>query len=603
MPVFKTKVISIGELALGGANPIRIQSMTNTDTMDTYSTVKQSIKMIEAGCEMVRITTQNLKEAENLRLIKKELQAQGFNIPLIADVHFRPDVAEYVARIVEKVRINPGNYVDKKTNSKIEFTEQEYNNELEKIRTRLSPLLKICKEYGTAIRIGINHGSLSDRILSRYGDTPIGMVESAMEFVRICEDLDFHNLVISLKASSPNIMIYSNRLLVKKMIENNMYYPLHLGVTEAGEGEDGRIKSSLGIGTLLASGIGNTIRVSLTEPPECEIPVAKAIVNRFGIKPECNSIDEGFCGTEYRKRETIKVNSIGKDNVPVVITEIDSLNTGKPFLFDKDLAPDYIYHSGVNTAIIRYSEFQNNSSDTETKSYPIFKTNEFANISSNNSEINFIYGKIKEFDKSIIEKINTISNSVIILDIENENYNNKIAFFNFLRKENCNAPVIIHQKYSEISKDELKIYAASDAGSLFIDGYGDGLMISLLNCKDNKLLSDTAFSVLQACKARITKTEYISCPSCGRTLFDLQSVVKEVREKTNHLKGLKIAVMGCIVNGPGEMADADYGYVGAGNDQVNLYYKKQLVKKGIKSSEAVDELIMLIKNNGDWINR
>jgi (E)-4-hydroxy-3-methylbut-2-enyl-diphosphate synthase len=590
---FKSRVVNIGDISLGGNYPIRIQSMTSTNTMDTQATVEQSIRMINAGCEYVRITAQGINEAENLKNIKKELNKHGYNVPLIADIHFNPKAAEVAAEIVEKVRINPGNYVDRNTPEKIKYTDSEYKLELEKIGERLYPLIKICKEYGTAIRIGTNHGSLSERIMSRYGDTPNGMVESAFEFVRICQDFNFFDIVLSMKASNINVMVQAYRLLVSKMIEHGMDYPIHLGVTEAGDGEDGRIKSAAGIGALLEDGIGDTIRVSLTEDPEFEMPVAKEILKNYPrndiifkasadlgvtdyLKPQ---IINPF---EYIRRKSYKIGNIGGDNVPVVISNNFSENS------------DY-YKINI----------KNISDKSGDKIYPVYTVSEYLQAYDNPENPKFIIlttNKIVPTLTELINKIKSDKKAILIFDLD-ENY--KITklrhlFFQLIDKK-CNVPVIIKRKYKNLTEEELLIRSSIDFSTLLLDGLGDGIWIDINKKIMPETINKIALGILQATRTRISKTEYIACPSCGRTLFDIQEALNKVREKTNHLKGLKIAVMGCIVNGPGEMADADYGYVGSGKGKITLYKGKKIVKKNINENYAINALIELIKENGDWI--
>lgn len=628
---FVTREVKIGEMLLGGNNPIRIQSMTTTDTMDTKATVAQSIRMIEAGCELVRITAPSINEAKNLEQIKKEIRAAGFNTPLVADIHFTPNAAEMAARLVEKVRVNPGNYADKKKFETIDYSDAAYEAELERIRNRFTPLIKICKEYGTAMRIGTNHGSLSDRIMSRYGDTPLGMVESALEFVRICEENNYHELVISMKASNTQVMVQAYRLLVSKMLESNRNYPLHLGVTEAGDGEDGRIKSAVGIGTLLEDGLGDTIRVSLTEEPEFEIPVAKTLADRYNnrkshdpIKPIEKQIP--YNPFEYNRNETKEVVNIGGHNVPRVISDYSAKTEITPAsLFavgynysvplDKwnlsDLAVDFIY-AGDNTVnfeipgtlgVIYNSELwkKNKSKD---RSYPLFCGEEFFKSSEVSETLNFVAVDWKVLTTSFIEKVKAVKNIVLILDSFNTAAMPEIRRMIIdLKESGCHNPIILKFNYKDLSESEFQLYAGIDAGALLIDGMGDGIWLKEKNCVSMQVLNSTQFGILQATRTRISKTEYISCPSCGRTLFDLQETTQKIRERTHHLKGIKIGIMGCIVNGPGEMADADYGYVGTGPGKISLYKGKEVVKKNVTSETAVDELINLIKEHGDWVEK
>ncbi|MCH8170504.1 MAG: (E)-4-hydroxy-3-methylbut-2-enyl-diphosphate synthase [Bacteroidetes bacterium] len=627
---YKTREVFIGDIPLGADNPIRIQSMTTTDTMDTQGTVEQSIRLIEAGCEYIRITTPSKNEAENLKNIKDELRRRGYNTPLIADIHFTPNAALIAARIVEKVRVNPGNFIDKKKFQIIEYTDSQYNAELESLRLKFEPLVKVCKEYGTAIRIGTNHGSLSDRIMSRYGDTPKGMVESALEFVRICEDLNYFNIVLSMKASNPQIMVFAYRLLVKIMEEEDMNYPLHLGVTEAGGGEDGRVKSALGIGALLEDGLGDTIRVSLTEDPEFEIPEAQILASRYTGREkhkEINPIEESPIDLfSYNKRKTFSIENIGGDNVPVVFADYsrDGLKNLKDLehigyvynnLTDKwmltDSAADFIYLKDKTTnlnlpnslkIIYDYSHWKN--FENKDGSYPLFSLEEYIKNEVKHKILNFIKVELGDLTDQLTEKIKKDKTSVLVLTTKNLHgmTEQRKAFFELINK-GIESPVIIKRNYENISFDKLRLYSSTDLGALLIDGLGEGVWVNYENnygfsYQDINLL---LFNILQASRARITKTEFIACPSCGRTLFDLQVTTEMIRKKTLHLKGVKIAIMGCIVNGPGEMADADYGYVGSGIDKITLYRGKDIIKRNIKSVTAVDELIGLIKDDGKWL--
>jgi len=580
--------------------------------MDTKGTVEQSIRIIEAGADYVRITAPSLNEAKNLENIKNEIRSRGYKTPLIADIHFTPNAAEIAARIVEKVRINPGNYVDKKKFKFIEYTDSQYNEEIEHIRKKFIPLIKICKEYGTALRIGTNHGSLSDRIMSRFGDTPLGMVESALEFVRICEDEKFYKIVLSMKSSNPKVMISAYRLLVEKMISENMNYPLHLGVTEAGDGEDGRIKSSIGIGTLLEEGIGDTIRVSLTEEPENEIPVCKILARRYNdkfVQANKNIIVQNFDS---------EIHSESKD-VPGVIISLkilnyDNLNSvGYKYneTLDKwiisDIAPDYIYTEDIATGIklpgnlkLIYKYKNWNEKNSNVNIIPMLNIGEYLNV-ENRSFNKFILIRENEISADIIELLNQDKNYKLILLMDEFDSLNRIKEFIGTRLRNYNENIILHKHYNKISEEEFINYSAIDFGSIFIDGLANGIWINSDSIKP-ELINSVSFGILQATRKRISKTEYIACPSCGRTLFDLQITTDSVRRKTNHLKGLKIAIMGCIVNGPGEMADADYGYVGSGIGKITLYKGKEVVKRNLNSENAVDELINLIKENGDWVD-
>ena len=625
---WKTREVNIGDIPLGGNNPIRVQSMTTTDTMDTIGTVEQSIRMIDAGCEYVRITAPSKKEAENLKNIKNQLHKRGYRTPLIADIHFTPNAAEIAARIVEKVRINPGNFADRKKFNYIEYTDDQYNAEIERIRDRFLPLVNVCKEYGTAMRIGTNHGSLSDRILSRYGDTPIGMVESALEFLRICKDENYNEIILSMKSSNPIVMVEAYRLLVNKMEAEDMNYPLHLGVTEAGEGEDGRIKSSLGIGTLLEDGIGDTIRVSLTEEPEFEIPVARALVDRYSSRSKHDNIlsTEGFIINpfEYNLRQTDTVINIGGENVPRVIADLLDIETittdtlselGYTYFKDddkwgiSDFACDYIFigDKDINFEIPgTLGVIQNHSTwikKEKVRHYPEINVDEYLGGVKLHPQLNILYMTISKLNKEIIEKLKTDSNIVLLIDTQNiHGMSEQRRLFIELLESNCKTPVIIRRVYENLSVDMLQLYSATDMGGLFVDGLGDGVYIATNNSKSLDSINRLAFGILQASRTRISKTEYISCPSCGRTLFDLQETTALIRSRTQHLKGLKIGVMGCIVNGPGEMADADYGYVGTGVGKISLYKKHDVVKRDVPMDIADQALIDLIKENGDWVD-
>lgn len=599
--------------------------MTTTDTMDTEATIAQSIRMIDAGCELVRITAPSKKEAENLLQIKNGLRKKGYDTPLVADIHFTPNAAEIAAGIVEKVRVNPGNYADKKKFEEIEYTDESYNAELERIRERFTPLVELCKKNGTAMRIGTNHGSLSDRILSRYGDTPQGMVESAMEFIRICRDLDYHELVISMKASNPQVMVQAYRLLVKQMKEDGMNYPLHLGVTEAGDGEDGRIKSAVGIGTLLEDGIGDTIRVSLTEEPEAEIPVAQMLADRYKHRSEeatpITPISYSYNPYEYSRRDALEVGNIGHKQVPRVIMDFsDRAEITAASLFavgyqysvplDKwnitDMACDYLFCGdtlidfeipGTLGVIYHFDTWKKQNKD---RSYPYFTLENYV-PNERSFGLHFLELDAGKAINSDLTKITHRNDVVFVVKTSNAHAVAEIrAFFLKLKHQGIEQPVIIKRAYEGISSDAFMLYSSTDVGSLLLDGFGDGVW---LKAKDIPMQSvnSTAFGILQATRTRISKTEYISCPSCGRTLFDLQETTQKIRVRTSHLKGVKIGIMGCIVNGPGEMADADYGYVGTGPGKITLYKEKTVVKKNVPEKDAVDELILLIKEHGDWV--
>ncbi|MGZ3920785.1 MAG: (E)-4-hydroxy-3-methylbut-2-enyl-diphosphate synthase [Bacteroidia bacterium] len=628
---FLTREVKIGGLLMGGNNPIRIQSMTTTDTMDTKATVEQSIRMIKAGCELVRITAPSLNDAKNLELIKKELVSRGYNTPICADIHFTPNAAEFAARVVEKVRVNPGNYADKKKFETLDYTDSAYESELERIRNRFTPLVKICKEYGTAMRIGTNHGSLSDRILSRYGDTPLGMVESALEFLRICEENNYYNIVISMKASNTQVMVQAYRLLVAKMMETNRNYPLHLGVTEAGDGEDGRIKSAVGIGTLLEDGLGDTIRVSLTEEPEYEMPVAKMLADRYTKRTEhlpIKNIDFElpYNPFEYSRHHTNEVVNIGKTNVPRVIADYSmkpgvtaaslfavGYNYSVPL--DKwnlsEMAVDYLFlgNNEINFEIpgtlgLIYNSETWLKNKNKERAYPLFCGEEYFLSENKSPTLNFIAVDINVLTKEFIQKIKNEKDICLVLDSFNLHTMPELRRMAMeIAINKCEIPFIIKCNYAGLNEQEFQLYSSTDIGGLLLDGFGDGIWIKQKDCVSPQVCNSTSFGILQATRTRISKTEYISCPSCGRTLFDLQETTQKIRERTYHLKGIKIGIMGCIVNGPGEMADADYGYVGTGPGKISLYKGKEVVKKNVTSETAVDELINLIKENGDWIDR
>ena len=622
----KTLPVTIGELTMGGDAPIRVQSMTTADTMNTEATVAESIRMIEAGCELVRITAPSKNEAENLRNIREELQKAGYNIPLVADIHFTPNAAEIAARIVEKVRVNPGNYADKKKFEEIVYTDESYAAELKRIRDRFIPLVEICKEHGTAMRIGTNHGSLSDRILSRYGDTPEGMVESAMEFIRICLDCNYKNLVISMKASNPQVMVQAYRLLVQTLLEAGEVFPLHLGVTEAGDGEDGRIKSAVGIGTLLEDGIGDTVRVSLTEAPEAEMPVAKLLVDRYanrrlGLHIPAEEVPIDFFA--YSRRHTHEVLNIGGKNVPRVFADYSNRETitaaslfavGYAYSVDmdkwnlSDSACDYLF-VGKNTVnfeipgtlgvVMEHATWlQHKNRD---RHYPVLSASEYTQPNERSGELNFVEVELENLTEEFLSVLKADSTVVLLLKSSHEYavQHRRTAIFR-LMNHGVNCPVVLSSTYN-IEEEAYTLYSSTDVGALLLDGLGDGVLISSSQsslAKSNAI----AFGILQATRTRISRTEYISCPSCGRTLFDLQETTAKIRSRTSHLKGVKIGIMGCIVNGPGEMADADYGYVGTGVGKITLYKEKNVVKKNIDEAEAVDELISLIKEYGDWVD-
>lgn len=634
----KTITVNIGDVPMGSEYPIRVQSMTTVDTMDTLGSVEQSIRMIEAGCEYVRITAPSMKEAENLGNIRKELHRRGYKTPLVADIHFTPNAAELAARLVEKVRVNPGNYADKKKFEYTEYTDLAYTAELARIREKFIPLVKICKEYGTAMRIGTNHGSLSDRILSRYGDTPLGMVESALEFLRICEEFNYYNTVISMKASNTQVMVQAYRLLVQKLVEEGLKpYPLHLGVTEAGEAEDGRIKSAVGIGTLLEDGLGDTVRVSLTEAPEFEIPVAKALVDRYSqrsLHKPIQPIQESPINPyQYERRKTFEVMNLGGSNVPRVladISQIDSLqmtdlkSVGLFYfeLTDKwnmnDLGADYLYSGSKPVPFMLPNGTKEimdlaswiGHSDKKNK-FPMLSSEEFRNATELHPQLNFVRVTYKDFNEVFYSKVKLDQTVVLVLDTNNTHSMPALRrLFFYLNENKVQNPVVILRKFENLSEDDFMLQSSTDVGGLLVDGLGDGILLSTekvtFEKKESALqtidfYNKTAFGILQAARTRMSKTEYISCPSCGRTLFDLQETTAMIRKRTDHLKGVKIGIMGCIVNGPGEMADADYGYVGVGKGKIALYRGQDVIKKSVPEDKAVDELIELIREDGKWI--
>lgn len=650
----KTREVNVGGLLIGNYNPIRLQTMTTTDTMDTEATVAQTIRCIEAGAELVRITAPSKKEAENLLNIKNELNRRGYHVPLVADIHFTPNAAEIAARIIEKVRVNPGNYVDKKKFEQIEYTDAEYLEEIDRIRERFTPLVKICKEYGTAMRIGTNHGSLSDRIMSRYGDTHIGMVESAMEFLRIARHENYHNIVLSMKASNPQVMVQAYRLLTRTMhSEFGECYPLHLGVTEAGDGEDGRVKSAVGMGTLLEDGIGDTVRVSLTEEPEAEIPVCRDLVKRYPLATATPDEEPAAISNfQFPISKSISISNIGTGHVPVVVADMSKVGHITPksleaigYTYDEptdkwtisDMAADYIFTGKEELPfalpgtlkVITWPAFWAAASD-KTKYFPIFSDTEYSEAQEKSYTLNFVmvdcFSDGYEKDFSIIDELAKDETVVLCLSSTSSNAMQRIRkMYQELAIRKIQNPTVIITDSNWATADEHLIHYATEAGGLLLDGYGNGVCFGMTTAAYNKFaiefsntetlsgrnyntntsieqfVNSTAFSILQATRTRISKTEYISCPSCGRTLFDLQETTAMIRSRTNHLKGVKIAIMGCIVNGPGEMADADFGYVGSGVGKITLYKGKDVVKKGIDSEIAVDELINLLKENDAWV--
>jgi (E)-4-hydroxy-3-methylbut-2-enyl-diphosphate synthase len=671
-----TREVKIGDLLLGNFQPIRVQTMTTTDTMDTIATVEQSIRCIEAGAELVRITAPSKNEAVNLLNIKNELRKRGYTTPLVADIHFTPNAAEIAARIVEKVRVNPGNYVDKKKFELIEYSDADYAEEIDRIRERFTPLIKICKEYGTAMRIGTNHGSLSDRIMSRYGDTPMGMVESAMEFLRIARDETYHNIVLSMKASNPQVMVQAYRLLVKSMFnEFGECYPLHLGVTEAGDGEDGRVKSAIGIGTLMEDGLGDTIRVSLTEDPELEIPVCKDLVKRYELRsqkdrrterpkvsadiqksssglPDLQSSRLLYDPFHYQRRETFAIDNIGGKHVPVVIADLSKLENltashlqSVGYTYDaatdkwniSDAAADYIFTGQAELdfalpgtlKVITWPDHWQTAAD-KTKYFPIYEAKGYIDAEAKSDTINFVMLDCfsEQTPLNGFTYLDELANDrSVVLCLSSKNQHTMAAvrrMFIELMVREINNPVILITDSDWQTADEHLIHFATETGALLLDGLGDGICLGMTSTAYNSVngqlstvnasgrnylnnqtteqfINNTAFSILQATRTRISKTEYISCPSCGRTLFDLQETTAKIRSRTNHLKGVKIAIMGCIVNGPGEMADADFGYVGSGPGKITLYKGKEVMKRNVNSEVAVEELINLLKESDAWV--
>lgn len=622
---------------MGADHPIRIQSMTTIDTMDTRGSVEQTLRMVESGCDYVRITAPSIREAQNLEEIRKELHRRGCHVPLIADIHFTPNAAELAARIVEKVRINPGNYADKKRFEQLEYTNDSYRAELDRIREKFIPLIRLCKEYGTAMRIGTNHGSLSDRIMSRYGDTPLGMVESALEFLRICEDLNYYNIVLSMKASNTQVMVQAYRLLVHKLEEEGLKpYPLHLGVTEAGEGEDGRIKSAVGIGTLLEDGLGDTVRVSLTEEPEYEAPVARALVERYALRTSETTIEPLFQIPKdpysYARRESRENLNIGSHNVPRVVADLSRKarlaigdlkaighfylpepdkwrmnDTGADYLYTGDHPVAFMLPNGLKQ-ILNYTVWK--TVEDRKNNVPCLTPIQYVAEQDRHPELNFLRVRTDEFSEALYEALHRDHKTVLWVYTDDQHAMPSLRriFFELMLR-GLDHPVIIERSYPEMPDDQLQLYASTDIGGLLIDGLGDGAVLSHRQRDQQegedfletvRAFNQTTFGILQAARTRMTKTEYISCPSCGRTLFDLQETTAMIRKRTDHLKGIKIGIMGCIVNGPGEMADADYGYVGSGKGKITLYKGQEVVKRGVPSAEAVDELIEIIRQDGNW---
>lgn len=599
--------VHVGNIVMGGNYPVVVQTMTSTNTLDTEGSVAQCERIIAAGADLIRLTTQGVREANNLREIHQQLRDKGYTTPLSADIHFNPRAAEVAATIAEKVRINPGNFVDKqKTFAELEYTDEEYALELEKIRSKVIPFLRICKEHGTAVRIGVNHGSLSDRIMSRYGDTPEGMVESCMEYLRIAIDENFTDIVISMKASNTLLMTKAVRLLVDTMDKEDIHFPLHLGVTEAGDGEDGRMKSAMGIGALLSDGLGDTIRVSLSEDPEVEVPVAQKLVDYINLRKGHDPIEgllyPGFSAFSTDRRETDGVWNIGGEHLPVVISDrsrIDDMSINPHFI------PDYIYvgnripdnfPKGMKS-IVDYPYWEE-----RIDNFPLFTVATIDKIRDCHAEVKFLWISYPELSDEVMAVLKDTPKVAVILATGHQNgVGEQRAFFHALLNAGCRVPVILQRSYTEDDPEDIQVKGGVDFGTVLLDGFGNGIMISNEGQIDITNMDSYAFGLLQAARVRTSKTEFISCPSCGRTLFDLQTTVALVKQHFSHLKHLKIGVMGCIVNGPGEMADADYGYVGAEHGKISLYRKKELVEKNIPQAEAVEHLIQLIKDHGDWI--
>lgn len=599
--------VHIGNITLGGNHPVVVQTMTNTNTLDTEASVAQGERIIASGADLIRLTAQGVREAKNLRNIRQALRDKGFTTPLSADIHFNPRAADSAAKIVEKVRINPGNFVDKqKTFAEVEYTDEEYAQELEKIRSKVVPFLNVCKEHGTAVRIGVNHGSLSDRIMSRYGDTPEGMVESCMEYLRIALDEGFTDIVISMKTSNTLLMTKAVRLLVDTMDKEDIHFPLHLGVTEAGNGEDGRIKSAVGIGALLSDGLGDTIRVSLSEDPEAEVPVARKLVDYVSKRKEHAPIEgetfPGFSVFSTDKRETNAVRNIGGDFVPVVVSDRSHTND---MTINPHFIPDFIYvgnrlpdnfAKGMKS-IVDFSAWED-----RIDNFPLFTIENIDEISRCNAEVKFLKLSYPQLSDEVVSVLKSTPQIAVILTTSHTNgVGEQRAFFHKLLTEDCRVPVILQRDYTENEAEDIQIKAGADFGTVLLDGFGNGIMLSNEGDLTIGELDAYAFGILQAARVRTSKTEFISCPSCGRTLFDLQTTVALIKKHFLHLKQLKIGVMGCIVNGPGEMADADYGYVGSEHGKISLYKKKVCVEKNIPQAEAVEHLIQLIKDNGDWV--
>jgi (E)-4-hydroxy-3-methylbut-2-enyl-diphosphate synthase len=581
----QTDVVSVGKINVGGNNPVSVQTMTNIDTNNVDECTDQIIRVHKEGADIVRLTTQGKREVESIHLIKNRLIELGIDIPVVADVHFRSDIADLVAPHIDKVRINPGNYLGR-TKPLTSYSQEEYKAEIDETTTRFRKLIDICREHNTSIRIGSNHGSLSQRIVSRYGDTPEGMAEAAMEFLRIAKDYSFNQIIISMKSSNTRVMVHAYRILVNKMNTEQMNYPIHLGVTEAGSEIEGRIKSAVGIGTLLADGIGDTIRVSLTEEPENEIAIGRYLVSCFdkynNTKSDIYRGESPINPYEYNRRESYSVTNIGGDNVPVVIADNNDA--------------DYICDSPIEKC---------GYLTKADKKYPLYHSiEEYTKSDNKSADINFIRLNCNKYNSNTAEILKETNNAVLILRSDSDNMFLDVRSTIFrLIADNIRIPVVAEINADEALAERFAVKTATIAGPLFIDGLIDGIYAHNTNSNYKADTLSLMLSLLQASRIRTSKTEFISCPGCGRTQFKLQDAVKSVREHTWHLKGLKIAVMGCIVNGPGEMADADYGYVGSGAGKITLYKGKTVMKKNINQNTAVQELINLIKEHGDWLER
>jgi (E)-4-hydroxy-3-methylbut-2-enyl-diphosphate synthase len=600
----KTLEVKVGSIGIGGDNPIRVQSMTNTLTSDTVASVNQVTAISAAGADLVRLTVRNMQEAVNLAEIKRLLKARQCHIPLVADVHFNPDLAEVAARHVEKVRINPGNYgIRQKPGSKV-LTDSEFEADVARAREKFCRLLGICRQHGTALRVGVNHGSLSSRILNRYGNTPAGMVESAMEFLRFCAEEDFHQVVVSLKSSNTKVMTAANIMMAETMKEANMFYPLHLGVTEAGEGDDGRVRSAAGIGTLLALGLGDTIRVSLTEDPEKELPVARKLVSfTSGYRSSSlSSLDISSGYLSPSSRVTKKTGNIGGEQVPVVIASQEDSNRETPSADEP--APDYIFSPRgrifePQPAAAIIVPFHAPRIDSSPPTHLLYTPDQYPGgkpgpstrflIVSRGDMASAIAGKVKNDPRLVLVYCSDKESSALEF----------VTFIRNIRESGCNNPVILKKKYNHADREDFQVHAAVDFSPVLLSGEAQGIWIENSSTGYSFNIS-LAFSILQSCRRRTSKTEFISCPSCGRTMFDIQKATSSIKKRTSHLSGLKIAVMGCIVNGPGEMADADYGYVGSGKGKVSLYKKQEMVRRNVPEEQAVDQLIALIRESGDW---